>query len=88
MKPSGQFHIPSALSAGLERPVPGKETGWDRASLDTLENYTSVNQSAIPRSLRCTLVSKTLMLLLLVITTVASPTVIVLVPALIIIIIN
>jgi hypothetical protein len=86
MKPSGQFLTPSALSARLERPVPGeKETGWDTASLDVLENYISANQTAIPRSFRSTLVSKTHIIYLLVIITGAAPTVdlLVLVPVLI-----
>ena len=86
MKPSGQFFTPSALSASLERPVPGEEKrGWDTASLDVLENYISVNQTAIPRSFRSTLASKTHMIFLLVIITVAAPTVdlLVLVPVLI-----
>jgi len=86
MKPSGHFHTPSALSAGLERPVPGEEDrGWDIASLDVWENFISVNQPAIPRSFRSALVSKTHMIFLLVIITVAAPTVdlLVLVPGLI-----
>jgi len=86
MKPSGQFHTPSSLSAGLERSVPGEEDrGRDTASLDVWENYVSVNQTAILRSFRSALVSRTHMILLLVIITVAAHTVdvLVLVPVLI-----
>jgi hypothetical protein len=76
MKPSGQFHTPSALSARLERPVPGEEEKeWDIASLDVFENYISVNQTANPRSFRSTLVSKTHTIFLIVIITAAAPTV-------------
>jgi hypothetical protein len=50
MKPSGQFHALPPLSVGLEHLVLAKEeTTWDRAGLDTLENYVSVNQTAISR---------------------------------------
>ena len=66
--------------------VPGEEeTRWDTASLDVLENCISVNQTAIPRSFRSTLVSQTHMIFLLVIITVAAPTLnlLVLVPVLI-----